>query len=142
MRKEVRALTVRASKHGAPPGFAACVLVVAFAQTPFLAQAQSTPPAKPTAASQAGAEGPTWKELTRAQQTALKPLERDWWRIDGPRKRKWLEIAARYPAMSADERERVQDRMSEWVSLSPQERNAARLNYRCLLYTSDAADEL
>src|SRR5262245_568142 len=130
MRKVVRARSDRAPKLGFTPRTVACLLAVAMAQASFLVRAQSTPQAKPTPDSQAATEGPSWKDLTRAQQTALKPLERDWWRIDGPRKRKWLEIAARYPAMSIDERERVQDRMSEWVRLSPQERNAARLNYR------------
>ena len=123
MRSLARMLPRHARRLCTAHGLAWCLLGV---HVPFMAQAQGTPPP----ATSAAAEGPTWKELTRAQQTALKPLERDWSRIDGPRKRKWLEIAGRYPSMSTDERARVQDRMSEWVRLSPQERNAARLNYR------------
>lgn len=130
MRNLARALASLASKNGTTPGLGACLLAVLAAHAPLLVQAQGTLPPTASAASQVTADGPAWKDLTRAQQNALKPLERDWWRIDGPRKRKWLEIAGRYPTMSPDERERVQDRMSEWVRLSPQERNAARLNYR------------
>jgi hypothetical protein len=74
--------------------------------------------------------GPRWSELTPAQRTALKPLERDWATIDAERKQKWIEVAGRMPGMPPPERERVQARMTEWARLSPQERGKARLAYQ------------
>jgi hypothetical protein len=82
------------------------------------------------ASSSAAASGPAWKDLTSAQRTALKPLEREWASIDAERKRKWLEIAGRFPSMNPPERARLQERMTEWVRLSPEARRTARLNFR------------
>jgi hypothetical protein len=76
------------------------------------------------------AGGPPWTSLTPAQQSALAPLKRDWQGIDTIRKQKWLEIAARFPAMPADERQRVQDRMTEWARMTPDERGRARLQFQ------------
>ncbi len=90
------------------------------------ARAQAAEPA-PTAGAPAG---PAWSSLTPAQQAALQPLQRDWAGIDEPRKQKWLEIAARMPSMSADDRQRVQQRMAEWSRLSPEERGRARLQFQ------------
>lgn len=74
--------------------------------------------------------GPAWSTLTPAQQSALAPLKRDWQSIDAPRKQKWLEIAARFPAMPPEERQRVQERMNEWARMTPDERGRARLQFQ------------
>ncbi|HEU4460323.1 MAG TPA: DUF3106 domain-containing protein [Methylibium sp.] len=74
--------------------------------------------------------GPAWGSLTAAQKSALKPLEQDWPRIDAPRKQKWIEVASRFDGMSPEERRRTQERMTEWVRLSPKERNEARANFQ------------
>ncbi len=76
------------------------------------------------------ASGPPWTSLTPAQQSALAPLKRDWQGIDATRKQKWLEIAARFPSMPVDERQRVQDRMTEWARMTPDERGRARLQFQ------------
>ena len=55
--------------------------------------------------------GPGWSSLSAAQRSALAPLQTEWSALDGGRKQKWLELASRFPAMSADERSRVQVRM-------------------------------
>jgi hypothetical protein len=73
---------------------------------------------------------PAWASLTNGQQAALAPLQRDWATIDLQRKQKWLEVAGRFPAMSAAERQRVQERMSEWARMTPQERTRARLQFQ------------
>ena len=83
-----------------------------------------------TASAPAAEVKPTWASLTPAQKQALAPLQQDWAGIDGPRKSKWLEVAARFPAMPADERVRVQQRMAEWARLSPNERAQARLQFQ------------
>ncbi|HMO48144.1 MAG TPA: DUF3106 domain-containing protein [Rubrivivax sp.] len=89
--------------------------------------ARAQPAANPPAGAPAG---PAWSSLTPAQQAALQPLQRDWAGIDEPRKQKWLEIAARMPSMSADDRQRVQQRMAEWSRMSPEERGRARLQFQ------------
>jgi Protein of unknown function (DUF3106) len=71
-----------------------------------------------------------WAALTQAQKQALAPLERDWPSIDGPRRAKWLEVAARFPTMAPDERARLQARMAEWTRMTPAERSSARLQFQ------------
>ena len=72
----------------------------------------------------------SWAKLTPAQKQILAPLQRDWATIEGPRRAKWLEVAARFPNMPADERERVQARMADWAHLTPAERSRARLQFQ------------
>lgn len=81
-------------------------------------------------ASRAASSGPSWSRLTPQQRSALLPLERDWSSIDAPRKTKWLEVAARFPAMPAADQKRVQERMAEWARMTPSERGRARLSFQ------------
>lgn len=76
------------------------------------------------------ASGPAWSALTPAQQSALTPLKKDWQTIDAIRKQKWLEIAARFPSMPVEERQRIQQRMNEWARMTPDERGRARLQFQ------------
>lgn len=73
---------------------------------------------------------PTWASLSPAQKEALSPLQRDWATIELNRKQKWLEIAGRFPGMSSEERQRLQERMSEWARLTPAQRADARLQFQ------------
>jgi Protein of unknown function (DUF3106) len=75
-------------------------------------------------------QGTAWSELKPAQQATLRPLEREWPAISAQRKQKWLELVERYPRMTEPERERISQRMAEWVRMSPQERSQARLNFQ------------
>ena len=68
-------------------------------------------------------------ELTAQQQKILAPLATDWNTLEKPRRDKWLGIAKRYPLMTLEEQQRVQDRMREWVALTPDQRRAARERY-------------
>lgn len=92
-------------------------------------RAASASPVAPAPAP-APATGPSWSSLTSTQRAALAPLERDWPRIDEPRKQKWLEIAARYPSLPVAERQRLHERMTEWSRLTPAERARARLSFQ------------
>jgi len=78
----------------------------------------------------AAEEGIRWQELSPAQRAALKPLERDWAGISAAQKLKWMEIADRFPSMKADERNRIQARMSDWARMTPEQRGQARANYQ------------
>jgi len=70
-----------------------------------------------------------WSALTGAQQQALAPLSADWSRLDSAHKKKWLAIGNKFPSMKPEERIRIQNRMREWIKLSPQQRRIARENY-------------
>ena len=72
---------------------------------------------------------PTWRELSRSQQVALKPLQPEWDGMDASRKRRWLELSQRFSSMSKAEQARVHERMRQWMRLSPAQRNLARENY-------------
>jgi Protein of unknown function (DUF3106) len=86
--------------------------------------------ATPTATAAVVDRSPTWASLNPAQKQALSPLQNDWASIDPNRKQKWLAVAARFPTLPADERLRVQQRMTEWTRLSPAERDKARLQFK------------
>ena len=87
-------------------------------------------PARPAAATAPDTSGPAWPALSAQQRSVLEPLQRDWHTIDAARKAKWLEVAARFPSMPAEERQRVQERMADWARMSPAERGRARLNFQ------------
>jgi len=72
---------------------------------------------------------PLWHDLSNAQQVALAPLEPEWDRMEGPRKRKWIEMSARFASMPASEQQRVHERMRQWMKLTPAQRELARENY-------------
>lgn len=119
---------------------AAAVLIAGAATWAVYNRSESTSPAArgagapPTTA--AGAKPPAktldkplWRELTRSQQAALKPLQSEWDGMDGIRKRRWLELSQRFASMSPAEQQRVHERMREWMRLTPAQRNLARENY-------------
>lgn len=74
-------------------------------------------------------EGTDWSHLSPQQRQALAPLQKEWPTFPTARRRKWLNIAARYPAMSPAQQAMLQRRMTEWVAMTPAQRNAARQNY-------------
>jgi hypothetical protein len=70
-----------------------------------------------------------WKDLTPAQQQALQPLAERWNTLAAERKRKWLALSRNYLSLPPAEQAKLHSRMSEWVSLSEQQRTQARLNF-------------
>lgn len=89
------------------------------------------PPAASTAArSGVLVSGQTWASLSASQKEALAPLAKEWDQLDGARKGKWLEIAARYPSLPEEHRQRLRERMVEWTRMSPAERQRARIGYQ------------
>jgi hypothetical protein len=78
----------------------------------------------------ARADEPPWNALSAQQRAALAPLQRDWATLDEASRQKWLDIAARYPSMPPDERARMQERMSAWSRMTPQQRGQARLQFQ------------
>lgn len=73
--------------------------------------------------------GPGWGTLSTPQKLALYPLAERWARISEPQKRRWLALAANFSALPESEQAKFHERMTDWASLSAQQRNQARLNY-------------
>lgn len=111
-------------------GLRCCASIALLTVTTVLAAPAVAQPAAASAAAAAAAEGPAWSALSPLQQWALRPLQGDWPGIDAAGKQKWLEIAARFPSMRPDERELVQQRMTEWARLSPAQRGQVRLQFQ------------
>ena len=75
---------------------------------------------------------PKWVELSLQQREVLAPLAGEWDKLESYRRKKWLEIAQRYPSLSPDEQTRLQRRMQAWVKLTPEQRKQAREQYKTL----------
>ena len=72
---------------------------------------------------------PLWKDLTPAQQQALKPLAAHWNNTSEFQKRKWLAMSLNFAKMTPTEQANLYERMEDWSALSPTQRTQARLNY-------------
>ncbi|MET3218475.1 UNVERIFIED_ORG: hypothetical protein ABIC48_006270 [Burkholderia territorii] len=88
------------------------------------------------------AAGPlSWARLTPAQHAALAPFADQWDGFSDARKRKWLKIASRFAKLSPDDQKRLQDRMTEWAKMTPEQRRVARENYQSAKELSAQARE-
>lgn len=74
-------------------------------------------------------EGPGWETLNTPQKLALYPLAERWALLSGLQKRRWLALAQTFHNLPPEEQARLHERMTEWASLSAQQRNQARLNF-------------
>lgn len=125
-------------------GASACAQVV---QAPPLGSAQGQaraqgPVVAPSVSSQAPVRPPPlrmvpsprsealpWNELTPQQQQALSPLGASWRSLSEAHKRKWLAMSSNFSSLPPPEQARLRSRMTDWASLSPQQRTQARLNF-------------
>lgn len=73
--------------------------------------------------------GPGWVTLNTAQKLALYPLAERWALISETQKRRWLVLAASFSSLPPEEQAKLHARMTDWASLSAQQRNQARLNF-------------
>ncbi len=76
--------------------------------------------------------GPAWSTLSAEQKTILGPLQQDWDRLDPERRKRWINVATRYPNLPPDRQQRIQQRMHEWASLTPEQRTKARERFKQL----------
>ncbi len=95
------------------------------------AQHVATPPVpvKPQRATSTPSSVENWNALTAQQKEALAPLSAVWATISPVKKQKWLDIAKGFALLSAEGQETLHLRMKEWVSLSPKQREQARINF-------------
>jgi hypothetical protein len=84
--------------------------------------------ADPALAQPAG--GPSWNQLSPQQREALAPLAGQWTAMPAENKRKWLDIADKYPKLSPEGKARLQTRMTDFSRLTPEQRRTARENFQ------------
>ena len=84
--------------------------------------------ADPAVAQAAG--GPSWNQLSPQQREALAPLAGQWTTMPAENKRKWLDIADKYPQLSPEGKARLQARMTDFSRLTPEQRSTARENFQ------------
>ncbi|MFM7331337.1 MAG: DUF3106 domain-containing protein, partial [Brachymonas sp.] len=101
----------------------------AHAQKPESPQPTSAAVAPAVSSKPSALTQPLWKSLSPAQQTALKPLAAHWDTMALGQKRKWISLAADFDKLPPAQQAKLHARMTEWVSLSPQQRNEARQNF-------------
>ena len=70
-----------------------------------------------------------WSTLSAEQKMALAPLETTWGQLSAGHQRKWIALSTNHPQMTADEKDKLQARMVQWATLSPKDRQQARLNF-------------
>jgi hypothetical protein len=118
---------------------ALCALLMALL-APFHSQAQSADagsvaPLAPNAVTKALPLPPAispaiaWSTLSAEQKMALAPLETTWGQLSAGHQRKWIALSTNHPQMTADEKDKLQARMVQWATLSPKQREQARLNF-------------
>ncbi len=71
----------------------------------------------------------SWRHLTPEQQSVLAPLRDRWDLLPYKRRERLLVLVTRYPKMSALERQRFQQRLPQWATLSRSQRQTARERY-------------
>jgi len=86
-------------------------------------------PKAPASRPSAKYDSPSWAQLSSDQKEALAPLAADWDKYDPLRKKKWLEIAARYKDLSPEGQQRLHQRMPELARLTAEQRKTARENF-------------
>ncbi|MDO8459395.1 MAG: DUF3106 domain-containing protein [Burkholderiaceae bacterium] len=86
-------------------------------------------PTKPQRATSTPSSVDNWNSLTAQQKEALAPLSGVWANISPVKKQKWLDISKGFALLSAESKETLHLRMKEWVSLSPKQREQARINF-------------
>lgn len=86
----------------------------------------STPLIQPAPVSKA------WQQLTPKQKQALAPLGAQWGALTAQQQNKWLAISNNFTQLSVADQITMHARMTDWVALSPQQRNLARLNFNKL----------
>lgn len=103
--------------------------VMATPDTPPVPTAMARDPRQNSNAPTVQREGVGWETLNTPQKLALYPLAERWALLSALQKRRWLALAQNFGNLPAEEQARLHERMTEWASLSAQQRNQARLNF-------------
>jgi hypothetical protein len=84
----------------------------------------------PVSTAPQAAPGLRWADLRAEHARVLAPLRDAWDSLEREQQDKWVELAALFPRLAADERALVQQRMGEWARMSADDRRRARLQFR------------
>ena len=120
---------VQSSLTAAAAGACAALVLAACMAVPAVHAQSAAPAAAAAAPPKAALSKPLWSELKAEQQDALRPLEPHWDGLSEAHKRKWIALSRNYTAMTPEGRTTLHSRMSDWASLSFQQRAQARLNF-------------
>lgn len=82
--------------------------------------------------SAATVDAPAWQTLTLAQQQILAPVSDNWASMSNVQRNRLLAVAAKYPQLKPVEQQRFQKRLTAWTSLTKEQRELARQNYKKL----------
>lgn len=83
-------------------------------------------------ASKMDVAAPAWQTLTPMQQKVLAPVSDDWAGMSNLQRHRLLAIAAKYPQLKPEAQQRFQKRLTTWTSLTKEQRELARQNYKKL----------
>ncbi len=75
-----------------------------------------------------------WRQLTPMQRQALAPLGAQWSALSTQQQAKWLTLSKNFTQLTVADQITMHSRMADWVDLSPQQRNLARLNFNQFQY--------
>jgi len=95
-------------------------------------QAQTSAATDPSAHIVAPPASQNWQQLTPRQKQALAPLGAQWGALTPQQQSKWLAISQNFLQMSVAEQVTMHARMTDWVALSPRQRNLARFNFNTI----------
>ena len=70
--------------------------------------------------------------LTQNQQIILTPVANKWSNMSEVQRARLLAVAAKYPQLKPEEQQRFQKRLTAWTSLTREQRELARQNYKKL----------
>lgn len=107
------------------------------APAPSKAPVALAPTAQPALSAQAPASKPLWSELGGKEQAALKPLAVHWEGMSAAQKRKWLTVSKDYDKLTPVQQAKLHARMTDWSSMSTQQRASARQNFTQLKELTD-----
>lgn len=111
-------------------GFTLILLTSLAAGSLALAQPPSKESSAPVTASKSTLSNqPLWKELSVAEQAALRPLAANWDAMGIGQKRKWQSVAKDFDKLPAHQQAKMHARMTEWITLTPKQRADARINF-------------
>lgn len=73
-----------------------------------------------------------WSQLSPKQQELLEPLKNDWNSMSRSQKERWLQVGKKYESAPPERQATMRERIGTWSGMSPQEKAAARENFKAL----------
>lgn len=96
-------------------------------------QAQATK-ANPSVSRQA----PNWEGLSAQERARLQPLSAVWHELPSADRYAWQQLARQFPMLPQTAQDQAQERMKQWSTFTPQQRQAARENFRLAQKLNDS----